>query len=327
MNFAQLPNQAKIEWLLLEAFSGWSSHDLLTRSTNEYLEIDSDEQWQFYNSMCALSQDDLDEFLTARLQYRRQDAARKNQLKDAFLFFNKPGTLADFGFWARKLLWTVDQAVALSMGRNPDLVNSITLSEPANLSSESAFAQEYFARMRIARTFIATGQLMDEATPGEMLAWLNRAKLPTPPDLVAAVSAMNHRIADWYSEFQRVEQQLNEMREYAEQQASTSQLWERQCVELMTVHERKMSETENALRLAEQQRDELAKQIAALGEQSARSEPTMRGIDPRRYRSALIIIHGVAVGKFKFGEDSMTGRSALKNMTTAIELAGHSISQ
>ena len=211
------------------------------------------------------------------------------------------------------------------MGRNPDLVNSDTLKDPNNLSSNSAFSHEYFARMRIASTFVRTGQLAETGTPGEMLAWLDRVKLSVPPDLLAAVEAMDHRIADWYSECQRLNEQLTQMQKHARHQEYVSATWERRCVEMMATYEKEQSETIEALRLITVERNELSEQVASQGKSSVYSEPSTRGIDPRRYRSALVIIHGVAVGKFKFGEDSMAGRSAVKNMTSSIELAGHSI--
>ncbi|MEM9670367.1 MAG: hypothetical protein AAF950_15700 [Pseudomonadota bacterium] len=327
MKFAEMTREAKIEWLLMEAYSDWSSFDLLIRSSNDYIELNTEERWSAYQTLSSMSDEELDEFLANRVSYRSQDAQRRQQQKDSFLFFSKPAAHADFGFWARQLLWTVEQALALSLGRNPDIVNSTTLAAQEEACKGSPFAREYRARVRIADTFLVAGQLSSEATPGEMIAWFDRVRLSVPNALVDAVAEIGHQIADWFSEYKRVAQELGVERDRLVELERLNKLWEEGCLNLISQHSEEMGSLQNELDEIKRERDELRHQLCELEVRMSEKPKYTKGIDLRRHHSALVIIDGMATEKFGYSDDSQRGRSAVSNITSAIEIAGHQISE
>lgn len=323
MKFADLSNAAKVEWLLLDAFSGWSSHDLLHRPTNDICHLDREDQNEYYKQLCTMSESELHDLFNYRIGWREADAFARREREDSFRFFSKPASLADFDFWSRQLLWTVDQAVALSLGRNPDIVNSATLSDPENLCDGSAFAEQYFSRVRIAQTFLAAGQLAETATPGEMLAWLERARLSYPDRLRTLVEGMGHCIADWQSEYTRAAEVLNQAETENQRLEHACKAWEHSYLEAVATLDRLQGE----LQVAQLERDQLESEVEALRVLPQTSQPAPKGVDPRCHRSALTIIVGLARGKFGYGKDTQSGRSAIKNITSCVEREGLTISE
>ena len=51
----------------------------------------------------------------------------KRQAKEAARFYNQPGAMARFDVWCGADFWTVDEAAALLLGRDPDVVNPASL--------------------------------------------------------------------------------------------------------------------------------------------------------------------------------------------------------
>ena len=67
---------------------------------------------------------------------RLYEDERKKKLaeEDQERFFNQPSADADFDYWSKMAHWTLDEAVALSFGKSPAVVNKKSLSSTANLA-------------------------------------------------------------------------------------------------------------------------------------------------------------------------------------------------
>jgi hypothetical protein len=92
--------------------------------------------------------------------------------------------------------WIPDEAVVLSLGRDPKVANWPAIQQ---LVSVSQFASEYASRREIAMRAKAMGQLWEFTIPSMFLAWAERMEFPLSGDLVEAVKSLGNQVADWKS--------------------------------------------------------------------------------------------------------------------------------
>ena len=95
-------------------------------------------------------------------------------------FFNLPSAEADFEYWSKLDLWSLDEATALSLNKNPRIVN-LDLLQPHVASSP--FALEYGNRFEMARRAAQCGLLRDPCAPSEYLNWAVRKDFLLPMGL------------------------------------------------------------------------------------------------------------------------------------------------
>jgi hypothetical protein len=127
-------------------------------------------------------------------------------------FFNLPGASADYSHWSRSSYWSLDEAVALSFGRAPELVNWKTV-QPYARVSPFAFA---YGRLRdLVLRAQTMGQLFDPALPGFYLAWARRNDIAYPIELENRIKAMGILVADWKTRCDDLEKHFLSEREAA----------------------------------------------------------------------------------------------------------------
>lgn len=108
--------------------------------------------------------------------------------------FNRLSGRADFDLWAKMAHWTVDEFVALSLGRNPKVCSWPWIE---NILNDSAFASEFAVRREICVRAIGAGQMYSNTIPTFFLAWAGRIRISVPVELVQAVEDLGYQIADW----------------------------------------------------------------------------------------------------------------------------------
>lgn len=119
----------------------------------------------------------------------KQDAAEKSR------FYNQPAAQARFEFWCKADFWTVDEAAALLLGRDPEAVNPKTLahelSQPTGLMGlgekpgRANFHREFDElRMLMLRAEALTGPRLK---PSVVLAWVQRSGVVIPPPRMVAL--------------------------------------------------------------------------------------------------------------------------------------------
>lgn len=101
-------------------------------------------------------------------------------------FFNQPNADADYAYWCKAAGWTIDEATALVLGKEPDLVKREFVEEH---ESYSRFAKQYMRLYRLASRAKEMGDLPEPTQPSEFLAWAKRTKIDYPPELEVQVKA------------------------------------------------------------------------------------------------------------------------------------------
>jgi len=97
----------------------------------------------------------------------------------------EPGVAtADFNRWGKRPSWSSEEAVALTLGKDPDLVN---WERVQNYVGHHAFADEYAElRERIGRAE-GVGGLAFPVKPEQFVIWLKHNGIPCPEELESAL--------------------------------------------------------------------------------------------------------------------------------------------
>jgi len=113
----------------------------------------------------------------------------KNQEREESYFFNQPDAQADFDYWARLSSWKVEEAVALSFGKNPKVVTFKKITQDD--VKHSSLSHEYVCIHDIVIRAVDDGVLNKKLKPSVFLAWAKGLKISVPDGLIEAVNKFN----------------------------------------------------------------------------------------------------------------------------------------
>lgn len=116
--------------------------------------------------------------LLALVERTRVEQAEKNRIDREEEEKNRPHNLptsgADFAHWARCSYWTLEEAVALSLAKEPRLASWDQLK---HLIGESPFASIFAKRRDLILRAKVMGQLWDQTIPRIFVDWAERMKV------------------------------------------------------------------------------------------------------------------------------------------------------
>ncbi len=105
----------------------------------------------------------------------------KEQAKtEQHLFFNEPSAAADFDHYCRADHWTLDECVALSLGKDPKRTNWNSVQGYLRISR---FAKDYEKLRDLVERAAEVGQLSDPVRPCSYLAWAKEKKIALSAEL------------------------------------------------------------------------------------------------------------------------------------------------
>ena len=137
----------------------------------------------YRDELLTYSSEQIDALIAVERMKHALEQETKHDLDERNRFFHRPDANADFSHWCKRATWTLDQAIALSLGKNPKRVNWKNVSP---LTLISAFAKEYEARREIADCAVWAKQLFDPVYPSTFLAWAKTKFDPLPAELLQA---------------------------------------------------------------------------------------------------------------------------------------------
>ncbi|MER9546451.1 hypothetical protein NKI72_31230 [Mesorhizobium sp. M0437] len=100
---------------------------------------------------------------------------------DIWAFYSKPDAKADFQRWSRLPTWSVDEAVALSFGKDPEKVSLDKLKSP--FATRSPFIMGYRARHDHISRAVRVGDLSEPMRKEPFIEWADSNGLELPPEL------------------------------------------------------------------------------------------------------------------------------------------------
>jgi hypothetical protein len=237
--------------------------------------------------LAALPSEEIIERYNSEKKREFQQALAKGEREERERFFNQPHAAADFDYWSKIAHWTLDEAVALSFGKAPELVNWPTISKYLQLSP---FAVEYSRRRELALRAAQWKQLFDPVLPGIYLVWAKELEIEVPTALVEAVKKRGP-IQDWKSLFDELKMT------HTKREASWTAL-DVAKNRTIAARDRVVAALEERVRHLEAQQS---------------TQPPQKQLGTRERESLLKLVIGMAVGGY--GYESTARRS---EQTTAI---------
>jgi hypothetical protein len=119
-------------------------------------------------------------------------------------FFNQPECDADYDYWVKQGYWTIDEAVALLLGKDP---RKVTWESVKSYITKSSLADKFNELRELAIRHAEFKQLFDKSLPGVVLAWATRLGISIPASLKEASDALGIQVADWKSLYDNKEMQ------------------------------------------------------------------------------------------------------------------------
>jgi hypothetical protein len=114
---------------------------------------------------------------------------------------HNPKNKVVYEHWSRKDYWTIDEAISLLSGKNPDLVNWDTLQMHVE---DSLFASWYSEIRELVQRALHAEQLSEPLRPSDFLTWAKLKELDHPPELEEQVRAKGGTIEDWKSKYSKL---------------------------------------------------------------------------------------------------------------------------
>jgi len=118
--------------------------------------------------------------------YSLEAEERKREEQEAF--YNQPNADADFLHWSKVACWTLDEAVALCLGKSPKVVCSEYL-----FGWTSEFAIRYHRLTDLVDRAKRMGLIPEPVVPASFIAWAKQNEIELPSGLEAAVAAWGRR--------------------------------------------------------------------------------------------------------------------------------------
>lgn len=100
----------------------------------------------------------------------------------------------DYDHYFKCATWTLEEAVALSFGKDPERVNSKAMEQFAQTGPQ---AKQYMKRWTQVQRAKATGQLWDPVFPNIFLAWAKNLGFDLPPELMAHATQRSLSLKNW----------------------------------------------------------------------------------------------------------------------------------
>jgi hypothetical protein len=234
--------------------------------------------------------------------------------------FLQPQSAADFEYWAKVPVWSLDEAIALSFGKNPDQVDweSIEIYRDVSL-----IAQNFWNCRRLVLRYQAIGRLSDPTYPRDFIEWAHQTETEIPIALVEAVSKRWHQAVDW-------RQYCYDQKAYYDDQIGK---W-KSALEALHAERQELADVVDGLTKAIAERDNSISQLRecqhfleiARGE--AESDNYLRPDKPlhtKERESLLKIAIGLAVGGYRY-DPAEKRSSVVKEMIDDMADAGISLS-
>lgn len=152
---------------------------------------------EFKNSLIALNHSDL----VAR--YNFELTKEENER-----FYNQKNANADFVHWSKAAHWTIDEAIALSLGKDPSVV---TFKEIDNLKGKTAFAKAFALRRDLALRAAQSRQINEMNTPQLFINWFNGIAIDIPKNLQDEVSKLTESNINWREEYLKLKNDYDQL--------------------------------------------------------------------------------------------------------------------
>lgn len=220
----------------------------------------------FRQRMSKLPEAELD---SAIAEGKKLADKRYEQWKSAELakpFYARVTAEMDVDHWSRTAYWTVEEAAALSFGKDP---REVTRLKVQAIRQPNRFASDYLARLDILERARTMHQLSHSTSLTRFLAWIEHTRFPMPEALVDAAKAIHRPEVDWQAEYQKLHA---EMARCADKTRSGAESLEAKAAELGRAAQAEIDKAK-AASLGVRERESLLKLVIGMAIEAYRYDP------------------------------------------------------
>ena len=229
----------------------------------------------------------------AQEEHLKREAERRER-DEAKLPFNFQG---DFAYWAKCPYWSIEEAVALVLGRDPKYANWKSAQPYLQISTG---ARLYIRTLELANRSVAWKQLTNPTALGAFIVWAKRYEIHVPAGLETEVGKYGHFIGDWKT------------------------LYDMKAAELDAAHERE-KQLADLIAKTKAQTDALMIQTKETMARLSQKPPTPKEADPREITSLRKLCIGMAIRGYRF-DPNESRNSAVTEIVGDLELLGIRVS-
>jgi hypothetical protein len=160
----------------------------------------------FREELLALAPADLAERVGVEREKERQEFMDRADREERARFFHGQRANGDFSHWSKATYWTLDEAIALSFGKAPEVVKWEGVRP---LAGVSPFALQYSRVRDLALRARAARLLNDPVLPGAYLAWARRNAIGVPEELIRMVQSRGVVVGDWKDSYDELKAQFD----------------------------------------------------------------------------------------------------------------------
>lgn len=146
----------------------------------------ADELQRYKSKLAGMTDHALDEQYIEAVDEQTREKEEAEERDDRLRFFSQPDAAADFRFWCSLNSWTLEEAAALLLGKDPRKVFPHSLH---HLSSVSPFARLFEKLRSQLRRAANDGRIKDRDPPRRLVEWAAHAGIAIPPQLSSALDA------------------------------------------------------------------------------------------------------------------------------------------
>ncbi|WP_129648538.1 hypothetical protein [Peristeroidobacter agariperforans] len=294
---AKIPDESPEDFLVWRKFGRTEWDDIygtgLARSA-PHKDIKAREQFnesvaQYREELAAKPPEELEEIYREEYDKWAAEQNEKAQREEDQRFFNLPSAMPKYDHWTKCSHWTIEEAIALSLGRDPSAVKWEYLKP---ITHSSAFARKYEQRRDLATRAVVWSQLFDPVLPTLFLAWAAKYEIEVPPELIAGVKKFGGLIANW------------------------KDLYDKQ-TELVRTKESTIQQLQDALDTANRSVCELQAQIDPLQHEPPHKEESnvsraraAEAVEGKERSLVAALVFGMAVAKYRHDPDAARSPTA-----------------
>ena len=300
-------NTASIEYLVKRKFGGSIAPPIRSTSqlrTNAMLRPNPDRQQkidQYRTELASLTALELDKLFNEEKAREQHAFQMKCQAEEAARPFNHPWATLDVDYWSKISFWTLEEAVAVSLNKDPRKVKWDGLKPLTNVSD---FAAKFEAKLILVERAKEMGQLWVKTTPSVFLAWAERTRFEMPEELIESAKSLGIQVADWKAHYdgqvKLAEAARAEVTALNEKSIATSQEFIA-FMDRMRATQKEIDKTQSdQMNLLKRQLAEAIQKINALETEQKPKADLPPNLNPRVKDTLLKMIIGMAIDSYGF---------------------------
>lgn len=229
-------------------------------------------------------------------------------------FFNQPQAKADFYHWSKAEHWSLDEAMALVLGKAPEIVSWDTIKTYAGTSP---FVKQYSRLRDLAERAKVWKKLYDPVLPPIFLKWAEDNEIAVPAELAEKVAKLKGKLVDWKKQYEDANAACDQFRSDYEQ---LQKMYAQHIADWKGVVEKKS----DLIEAAHQRIAELEVELAAVNGAPPATEPAKTQSLIER-QNMLKAIFGMAVAGYSYNPADKRSK-IVTEIVSDLELEGNRLS-